>query len=563
MIELSNNIIKGKVLSKAEKRDLFSYVDQILHNLTPAAMKELLGGYGNDLDDLYRNMLQEAYRVTHVESDLIDPEAIDYLPQLETVMDETLKINSFNYFKTTMLPNFDMGWRNIEWGNLTQMYPFSSYQCERGSGKSMEWCFAFPLWRSYGYRRPVWANRMTDTRENRNRKETVLITNESKLGIRHLEKIVEEIRSNDFLHDILLPNNHNDLGKEQIRTKNGTSILLRSKGSFIRGLHLGAAVVDDFLDKSCLYSKDQRDKFEEVFYAEIVNIVEPGGFLIVSGTPFHEKDLYWRIKNDPNFKTFIYPGIYPDGRVLAPERYTFDKLMELKESLGTIVFTREHLVKPISDYSSLFPWEYLNRAKVGMDKISLVNNIESFPVQMERVVMGCDFAISGAVSADYSVFSVWGRAADKKYYLLHVFRKKGMPHGEQVSEIVSLNNRFRPNRIIAEGNGFQSVMIELVKERGVSNIEPFITESNLKKDLYEGLPSLSAMFERGEIRIPYGDEASRNTFEWLGGEFNSVTFHEDSGKLESSSDHDDGAMSTFFAVTDLRETHTTFKVHYM
>ena len=148
MIELSNNIIKGKVLSKAEKRDLFSYVDQILHNLTPAAMKELLGGYGNDLDDLYRNMLQEAYRVTHVESDLIDPEAIDYLPQLETVMDETLKINSFNYFKTTMLPNFDMGWRNIEWGNLTQMYPFSSYQCERGSGKSMEWCFAFPLWRS-------------------------------------------------------------------------------------------------------------------------------------------------------------------------------------------------------------------------------------------------------------------------------------------------------------------------------------------------------------------------------------------------------------------------------
>jgi phage terminase large subunit-like protein len=182
---------------------------------------------------------------------------------------------------------------------------------------------------------------------------------------------------------------------------------------------------------------------------------------------------------------------------------------------------------------------------------------------MERVVIGCDFAISGAVSADYSVFSVWGRGADKKYYLLHIFRKKGMPHGEQVSEIVSLNNRFRPNKIIAEGNGFQSVMIELVKERGVSNIEAFVTESNLKKDLYEGLPSLSAMFERSEIKIPFGNEESRNTFEWLCGEFNSVTFHEDSGKLESSSDHDDGAMSAFFAITDLRETHSTFKVHYI
>lgn len=553
--------IAGRPLSKSERRDLYSYVGQIIENLTPAALKELLGGYDNDIDALFFSLLQETHKIVHIETNSIDPESVEYLPSLEKVFDESMKMLSYNYFKTTMLPNFEMGWRNIEWGNLVQLYPWSCFQCERGSGKSFEFCMAFPLWRLWSYRRPNYLS--GDTRENKNRKETVIITNESKLGLHHLEKIVEEIRLNEFLHEILLPNKGTDLGREQIRTKNGAAVLLRSKGSFIRGLHVGAVVPDDFLDKSCLYSKDQRDKFEEVFYAEIVNIVEPGGFLIVSGTPFHEKDLYARIRKDPNFKTFIYPGIYPDGRILAPDRYTFTKLMELKESLGTIVFTREHLVKPISDYSSLFPWEYLNRAKIGMDNISLANNIDSFPVKMERVVMGCDFAISGAVSADYSVFSVWGRGVDKKYYLLYIYRKKGVPHGEQISQIVSMNSRFRPNKIVAEGNGFQSVMIGLVKERGVSNIESFITESNLKKDLYEGLPSLSAMFERGEIKIPYGNEESKNTFEWLCGEFNSVTFHEDSGKLESSSDHDDGAMSTFFAVTDLRERKSTLVVHYL
>lgn len=553
--------VAGHPLTKSERRDLYSYVSQIIDNLTPAAMKELLEGYSYDIDALFDSLLQETHRVVHVQTSVIDPESCDYLPNLEKVFDESLKISSFNYFKTTMLPNFEMGWRNIEWGNLIQLYHWSSFQCERGAGKSFEFCFAFPLWRSWSYRRPRYLE--GDTKDNRNRKETVIITNESKLGRLHLDKIVDEIRSNDFLHDILLPESKNDLGKEQIRTKNGAIIHLRSKGSFIRGLHIGNCIVDDFLDKSCLYSKDQRDKFEEVFYAEITSIVEPDGYLLVSGTPFHEKDLYARIRLDPNFKSFIYPGIYPDGRILAPDRYTFTKLMELKESLGSLVFTREHLVKPISDYSSLFPWEYLNRAKFGMESISLVNNIDSFPIQMERVVMGCDFAISGAVSADYSVFTVWGRGVDKKYYLLHVYRKKGAPHGEQVSQIISLNSRFRPNKIIAEGNGFQSVMIALVKERGVSNIEPFITESNLKKDLYEGLPSLSAMFERGEIKIPYGNEESINTFQWLCGEFNSVTFHEDSGKLESSSDHDDGAMSTFFAVTDLRERKSTFVAHYI
>jgi len=560
VIRLRN--IAGRALTNNERRDIYTYVNDIINNLTPLAMKELLEGYENDLEALLLSMMQETHRIIHVNASSIDPESVDYLPHLEKAFDDTLKIKSFNYFKATMLPSFNMGWRNIEWGNLVQLYPWSCFQCQRGSGKSHEFCFAFPLWRSYSYRRP--SGMMMDSKENRNRKETVIITNESRLGIRHLEKIVEEIRSNDLLHDVLLPTNNNDLGREQIRTKNGATIFLRSKDSFIRGLHVGGVAVDDLLDKSCLYSKEQREKFEEVFYAEIVNIVEPQGSLIVIGTPFHKKDLYARIAEDPHFKTFIYPGIYPDGRLLAPDRYTFEKIMELRESLGSVVFSREHLVRPISDQSTLFPWEYLNRAKTGMDNITLVNNISSFPIQLERVVIGCDFAISGSVGADYSVFSVWGRGAeDHRYYLIHVFRKKGMPHGEQVSEIVSLNNRFQPSEIIAEDNGFQRIMIDMVRERGVSNIKGFTTTANIKRDLYEGLPSLSALFERGEIRIPYGNEESRNTFNWLCEEFNSITFHEDQGRLESSADHDDGAMSTFFAITNLRENKSVFKVHYV
>jgi len=559
---ISSTLIAKRMLTKNERRDIYGYVSDIINNLTPAAMEELLSGYEGDIDALFLSMMQETHRVIHIHTSAINPESVDYLPNLERVFDDTLKIESFNYFNTTMLSNFYMGWRNIEWGNLVQLHPWSCFLCQRGSGKSYQFCFAFPLWRSYGYRRPQYIGK--DTKKNQNRKETVLITNESRLGLRHLEKVVEEIRSNDLLHDIMLPTNSNDLGKEQVRTKNGAVIFLRSKDSFIRGLHIGSAVVDDLEDKSCLYSKEQREKFEEVFYAEIVNIVEPGGFLVVSGTPFHEKDLYARIRKDPHFKTFVYPGIYPDGRLLAPDRYDFDKIMGLRESEGTLVFSREHLVKPISDQSSLFPWEYLNRAKIGMDIVTLVNNIDSYPIKMDRIVIGCDFAISGTISADYSVFSVWGRGAtDGKYYLINVFRKKGMPHGSQISQIVSMNNRFRPHKIVAEDNGFQRIMVNMVKERGVNNIEGFTTDANIKRDLYDGLPSLSAMFERGEIRIPYGNEESRNVFDWLCGEFSSVTFHEDSGKLESSSDHDDGAMSTFFAVTDLRENKSVFKVHYM
>lgn len=558
------NPIANRPLTKSEKRDIYTYVTDIINHLTPAAIAELMEGYENDVEELLYSMMRETHRIINVRTKTIDPETIDYLPNMEKVFDEVLKINSFNYFKISMLPNFEMSWRNIEWGNLAQMNRWSCFLCQRGSGKSHEFCFAFPLWRAWSYRMPRYG--MQNTVANRNCKEIVIITNETRLGWRHLAKISDEISSNEFLQEVMMPADKSNLGKEIIRTKNGSTIFLRSKDSFIRGLHVGTVVVDDLLDKSCLYSKEQREKYEEVFYAEIVNIVESGGYLTVCGTPFHEKDLYHRIRKDPHFKTFIYPGIYPDGKLLAPDRYTLKEVLELRESLGSIVFSREHLVKPVSDQSSLFPWEYLNRAKEGMEHFTLVQNIESFPIKMERVVIGCDFAISGNIGADYSVFSVWGKAADNgKYYLLNIFRRKGMSHGNQVAQIVSMYNRFHPNVIIAENNGFQRIMIDMIKEKGVTNVEGFTTEANIKRDLYEGLPSLSAMFERGEIKIPYGNEESRNVFDWLCGEFNSITMHEDTGKLESTSDHDDGAMSTFFAVTNLREKKTlgSFKVHYI
>ena len=558
---IKSELIANRPLTKSERRDLYSYVDQILSSLPPPALNELLEGYDNDLDALLLSLLQETHNIVHLDTYHIDPESFDYLPHLESAFDESMKILSYNYFKVTMLPNFNMGWRNIEWGNLIQLYRWTSFQCQRGSGKSYEFCFAFPLWRIWSYRPPKYFDR--DTADNKNRKEVVLITNESKLGIIHLSKIVEEIRLNELLHEVLLPSGRDSLGREQIRTKNGATIILRSKDSFIRGLHLGTVITDDFLDKSCLYSADQRLKFSDTFYSEICNIVEPGGYNVVSGTPFHEQDLYADIRKDPRFKSFIYPGIYPDGTILAPDRYTYEEIVSQKESQGTIIFTREHLVKPISDQSSLFPWEYLNKARAGMEKVSLTENIESYPIKMERVTLGCDFAISASIGADYSVFLVWGRGYDKKYYLINVWRKQGASHNEQVSQIVSMDSRFRPNVIMAEGNGFQSIMIQLVRERGVSNIEEFITEAHLKKDLYEGLPSLSALFERGEIKIPYGDEKSKNVFDWLCGEFNSITFRGDSGKLESSSEHDDGAMASFFAITDLREKKGTFAVHYI
>lgn len=544
---------KGGILTDLQAKRLFTTVDDIIDRLPSPTISQLFsGGYKRDMDKMLETIIdQTEYAMNFGRS--LDTEKLGYVDNLFASMDENLRILSYNYFNATVLSNFNLGWRNLEWGNLTQLFPWSSYLCSRGSGKSYMWCYSFPLWRLYSYTRPMLYG--GDTVDNKNRKETAMITNTMTLAKVHVNKIIEEITTNDILKEKIDPNGKAKLGETAIEGENGAILHVRGKDGFIRGLHVGAAIIDDMPDESSLYSDEQREKLKEVFRGTITPIVEPYGYLIVSGTPYSTapNELYNVIKGDKRFYSFEYPIVFPDGRPLAPDRYTFEDIKTKRIELGSIVFAREYLVIPISDNSTIFPYEYLRRSTVGMDKVSFADSIEFFPFELQRVVVGCDFAVSGNIGADYTVYSVWGIDYSNNFYLINYFRAKGMSHNEQVDKIVLFNRLYKPDKIVCESNGFQGILSALARERGLSNIEQFTTTEGNKKDLYSGLPSLSAMFERGQIKVPYKDGETRQKVELMFSEFASVTFRSDKGKLEASSGHDDTVLSSWLSINTLRE----------
>lgn len=418
---------------------------------------------------------------------------------------------------------------------------------------SYQWSYAFVLWRLWSYCKPtMWKQ---DTVDNQNRKETCYITNNFTLAKVQVSKVREEIETNDLFKEKLNPNGKASIGDTAITTETGSILHVRGKDSMIRGLHVGACLCDDMPDESSLYSDEQREKLKELLKGTIEPIVEPYGYFIVTGTPFSSapNELYQVLKADKRFYCFEYPIIFPDGRPLAPDRYTFEQILSKKEELGTIVFNREYLVVPISDSSTIFPYEYLMRSIIGMETIRFASSIDDFPFKLTRVHIGVDFAISGNIGADYTAYSVWGKDAMDNYYLLYYKRKKGMSHNEQVNKIVQLDRLFHPNKIRCESNGFQSILSGMAKDRGLKNIEPFTTTEGNKKDLHTGLPSLSAMFERGQIKCPYAPGETREAVDIMFGEFSSITFKSDNGKLEAASGHDDIAMSSYMAINSLRE----------
>lgn len=540
------------ILTNNQLTYLYNAVDNIIERLPEKALNQLLEGYGNDVDTMLREMVYQSEKALYL-GRTMDSESLSYVDNVKASMDNTLKILSLNYFIATMLPKFRLGWRNIEWGNLTQLYPWSCYLCARASGKSFQWSYAFILWRLWSYTRPT-AYRQ-DTTDNANRKETCYITNTFTLAKVQIAKVTEEIEANDLIKEKLNPYNKASIGETAIKTETGSTLHVRGKDSMIRGLHVGACLCDDMPDESSLYSDEQREKLKELLKGTIEPIVEPYGYFLVTGTPYSSapNELYQVLKADKRFYCFEYPILFPDGRPLAPDRYTFEQILAKKEELGTIVFNREYLVVPISDTSTIFPYEYLMRSVIGMETIRFASSIDDFPFKLTRVHIGVDFAVSGNIGADYTVYSVWGKDAMDNYYLLYYYRKRGMSHNEQVDKIVQLDRLFHPNKIRCEANGFQSILSGLAKERGLKNIEPFTTTEGNKKDLYTGLPSLSAMFERGQIKCPYAMGETRQAVDLMFGEFSSITFRSDNGKLEAASGHDDVVMANFLAINSLRE----------
>lgn len=547
-------------LTPVQENYIDNYVKEIISNLPPKAIQELMSGYGNDLDKLLGEMRGQTAIVTHMDRTL-DIEKLEYLSAVEQSMDLSLRKQSYNYFKTVCLPTFRQGWRNLEWGNIVQLYPYSGILASRGSGKSFEGCFAFILWRLYSYDRP--STFLRESVDNRNRKETCMITNNETLGKKHISMIISEINQNDILREKLNPNMKAKLAATSITTETDSILHLRSKDSMIRGLHVGAVVCDDLPDESALYSQEQREKLHEVFYGSITPIVEPFGYLCVFGTPYNSGDLYGDLKSDARFKVFEYPAIFPDGQLLAPDRLTFSRLTEERQSLGTLVFNREYLVVPVADTSTIFPYEFLKRSIHGMEHIRFTNDIESYPIKLVRVVVGCDFAISGNVGADYTVYTVWGIDSNNLIYLINLYREQGASHDLQVNRLIEFNARYKPNKLVCESNGFQRILAGMAKERGLINIEEFITTEGNKKDLKLGLPSLSALFESGRLRVPYGDENTRKLVDIMFGEFNSIAFNSRKGTLESVCGHDDTCMSSFMAIQDLRENKMFATIDYI
>jgi len=516
---------------------------EIIENLSPKALSELNSGYENDRDKLLKAMITETYASMYggVESKSVmgkfSIEGVYYLDKLGETMEEILRVENFLYFLMSVMPDFELNWHHIEWCEMVQRYKYLNILAARDHGKSYFWSNAEPAWRLYRY------NKNSKRLEiGKLGKEGWLFSFSKTQAIRLLTTLKETIEDNPILRERLMPERPSDgsWAETKIRCKNGGKVIVGSAGDSVRGAHPGWIRVDDFLKDNVLYSKQYREKSTAYFHSVIMNMIQPGGSVFVVGTPFHAQDLYGDLKTKSGWHYREYPSIFPNGKLLWRRRYNFQTLMEKRETQGTINFSREHLCRPITNESSVFPFHILERALVGTKNICMAKNIESFPIRLVKVGIGVDLAISSSVAADYSVMVVGGVDEADNVWIVDYIRLHGASYNEQIAKLKSLNLAYRPHIVNIESNGFQSMFGDGANSEGLPVMKS-TTTSKSKNDLKTGLPGIALLFERGKIKVPHGDKYSIDKKDEMFAEFSSITYT-DKG-LQATNGHDDIPMA--------------------
>ena len=538
-------MILPPTLSLKESQDIISFTSDIIENLDERALEALSGGSEQDIDTILSLMVEETRSILHVPTKKLDLAKFDSLDPLTDAIEETLRKESLNYFLLSTMPDFYLNVHHLEWGNLSQLYAKLCIEAARGHGKSFYFSKGYILWKLYRYQKDTSLRRAP--KRFKESKEGMLITNEYKLANHLLGIVKEEIEENPILRAALYPDSKRDgWGAESITCRNGAKVTAKSVGSKMRGFHPNYIVCDDYLNDQVLYSTEQNNKYINHFHSVTMNMIEPGGQVIVVGTPFREDDLYANLKNSGRWKVFEYPAIYPDGRVLWPERHSLAEVLDKRVTQGSTIFSREMLVRPISTESSLFPYPMLEKC---FDKTqSLIPNIHSARKKYKKVVLGCDFAISANIGADYSVFTVLGVTDNDHYDILHLWRKQGSTFDEQTGVIKRIYRDFNPDVVLVEDNGMQKIFVEMLNAQGVPATGQTTTAQN-KYDLLKGIPHMAALFEQTRIHIPRQDQNSIDLTDVLIGELTNFTWDEDKKRIQGVGAHDDMPMSLWISIS--------------
>lgn len=218
--------------------------------------------------------------------------------------------------------------------------------------------------------------------------------------------------------------------------KKGTVQLMGiGTGGSITGKHFDIIFTDDIVNAKDRVSPAERTA-TKLFYMELQNIINRGGRIVNTGTPWHKDDAFTLM---PTAKRF---DCYSTGLI------TKEELDKLRKGMSPALFAANYELKHIADKDALFKEE-----PKYFDDIKLIEN----------GIAQIDASYGGADSSAYSA----GKKVGENFYIYG--KKRDMHIDDCLSEFISLTKMVKCGTIWCEDNGDKGYLKkEIVSLGGIS-----------------------------------------------------------------------------------------------
>jgi hypothetical protein len=336
------------------------------------------------------------------------------------------------------------------------------------------------------------------------------------------EQIISIIKENEKLNKVLSVTK-SKLGNDPTvyiynKTLNKT-IYLRGRGigQKMRGIQIlgkrpNLVVFDDIEDDESVESKDVREKLKRWFYQTVLPAINPNRYqFIFIGTPLHQDSLLLNIERNSEWHVIKLPVAEKLDRDMIlngddiisswPDRFTKEYIKEIymeyvnNDDLSETMFFQEHMLIVTPEEDLLF-----NQDKVkefSYKELKANDKLDEF-----RFYLVGDLATGEKDKGDFTSLAVIGVNNNGDWFLVDGAYGK-FKILETIERIFKFVVEYRPEEVILEKVGFQTVMKTLVEERMVKtniyfnlNLIPRMTS---KLSVFKGF---STVVNSGKFWIP-------------------------------------------------------------
>lgn len=223
----------------------------------------------------------------------------------------------------------------------------------------------------------------------------------------------------------------NEISTNLCQDIRGTSQLVGlGIGGSLTGKHFDRIFTDDIVNVQDRISKAERDK-TKIIYQELRNIVNRGGRIFNTGTPWHKDDAFVLMPNPERW------DCYTTGLISS------DELAEIKGKMT----------------ASLFAANYELRHVAAEDVIFTDPRVDGDPAMVEQGESHIDAAYGGE---DFTALTIC-RKVDGTYY---VYGRLWRKHVDDVEDaIIALHNSFNGGRIHCEDNGDKGYLAKELRKK--------------------------------------------------------------------------------------------------